>query len=143
MAISLLFLSCKTIMKIEDVNADSISTVSDTIVIEMHNSQNSLDWQGTYKGIIPCADCEGIETEITLNTDMTFSIKRKYIGKENNIEFQQKGVFVWDEVGKVISFKGLRDFYDQYKVGENTLTQLDMEGKVITGETANKYILKK
>ena len=27
-----------------------------------HNAQNSLDWAGDYQGILPCADCEGINT---------------------------------------------------------------------------------
>ncbi|HSH50375.1 MAG TPA: copper resistance protein NlpE N-terminal domain-containing protein, partial [Bacteroidales bacterium] len=29
---------------------------------DMHTSEISLDWQGTYKGVLPCADCPGIET---------------------------------------------------------------------------------
>ena len=36
-----------------------------------HNSQNSLDWAGVYQGILPCADCEGFDTVITLNWDET------------------------------------------------------------------------
>ena len=31
------------------------------------SSENVLDWDGTYKGVTPCADCEGIETTVTLN----------------------------------------------------------------------------
>ena len=36
---------------------------------DQHNSRNSLDWNGVYKGVLPCADCEGIETVITLLND--------------------------------------------------------------------------
>ena len=28
------------------------------------NSQNALDWAGTYKGILPCADCEGMKMQL-------------------------------------------------------------------------------
>ena len=141
---SLFFFSCKKEMKNEEVKADSIATtVGDTTVTDMHNSQNALDWQGTYKGITPCADCEGIETEIVLNKDMTFIIKTKYLGKGGSKTFEEKGTFVWDKTGGIISLKELKDMPNQYKVGENWLMQLDMEGKVITGSLADKYILKK
>lgn len=44
-------------------------------------SQNALDWNGTYKGTLPCADCEGIETELTLNLDGNYLYKATYLGK--------------------------------------------------------------
>ncbi|MFU8831928.1 MAG: copper resistance protein NlpE N-terminal domain-containing protein, partial [Wenzhouxiangella sp.] len=33
------------------------------------SSRLSLDWVGTYSGVVPCASCPGIETSITLNDD--------------------------------------------------------------------------
>ena len=44
------------------------SGVSDTD--RSHNSMNSLDWEGIYTGLLPCADCEGIQTVIKLNRDL-------------------------------------------------------------------------
>ncbi len=111
--------------------------------MDAHNSQNSLDWQGTYKGVTPCADCEGIETEIVLNADLTFTLKTKYLGKVDGKVFQETGSFVWDKTGGIISLEGLKGRPSQYKVGENRLIQLDMEGNVITGDLAEKYVLTK
>ena len=37
------------------------------------NSRNSLDWQGTYVGTVPCADCPGIRMRIELKDDGTFA----------------------------------------------------------------------
>ena len=28
-------------------------------------SKTSLDWNGEYQGLLPCADCEGIEIKLT------------------------------------------------------------------------------
>jgi uncharacterized lipoprotein NlpE involved in copper resistance len=141
---SLFFFSCKKEMKKNEVKADSIATaVGDTIATDMHNSQNSLEWQGTYKGILPCADCEGIETEVLLNPDLTFVLEKKYLGKGVQTVFEEKGTFTWNETGSIISLKDLKGNSNQYKVGENTLTQLDLEGKVILGEKASMYVLKK
>ncbi|HWS59575.1 MAG TPA: copper resistance protein NlpE [Flavobacterium sp.] len=140
---SILFFSCKKEIKQVEITSDSIDTVSNSIPVDSHNSQNSLDWQGTYKGVTPCADCEGIETEIVLNTDLTFTLKTKYLGKGNGKIFQEAGSFVWDKTGGIISLEGLKGRPSQYKVGENRLIQLDMKGNVITGDLAEKYVLTK
>ena len=141
--ISLLFISCKKEVKQAEIKTDSMSKVATEKEMDAHNSQNSLDWQGTYKGITPCADCEGIETEIVLNADLTFTLKTKYLGKGDGKVFQETGSFVWDKTGGIISLEGLKGRPSQYKVGENRLIQLDMEGNVITGDLAEKYVLTK
>lgn len=33
---------------------------------DMHTAETSLDYQGTYAGTLPAADCPGIETRLTL-----------------------------------------------------------------------------
>jgi uncharacterized lipoprotein NlpE involved in copper resistance len=44
-----------------------------------HNSRNSLDFKGAYKGIIPCANCDGIEIELILFKDNTFKRTIQYL----------------------------------------------------------------
>ena len=140
---TLLFISCKKEIKEVEIKTDSVSKVAIEKQLDAHYSHNSLDWQGTYKGVTPCADCEGIETEITLNADLTFTLKTKYLGKGDGKVFQETGSFVWDKTGGIISLEGLKGRPSQYKVGENRLIQLDMEGNVITGDLAEKYVLTK
>jgi uncharacterized lipoprotein NlpE involved in copper resistance len=141
--ICLFFLSFKKEMqKIED-KTDSIVVKTDSAVVDGHNSQNSLDWQGIYKGILPCADCEGIETTITLNTDDTFSLTTKYLGKGDGKVFEVNGNFTWYNTNGIVFLNGIKERAYLYKVGENTLIQLDMKGYPIKGQLANKYILKK
>jgi uncharacterized lipoprotein NlpE involved in copper resistance len=140
---SLFFTNCKKEVKEIEIKTDSIAEVAIEKPIDSHNSQNSLDWQGTYKGVTPCADCEGIETEIILNNDFSYTLKTKYLGKGDGKVFQEAGSFVWDKTGAIISLEGLKGSPSQYKVGENRLIQLDMEGKVIEGDLAEKYVLTK
>jgi heat shock protein HslJ len=111
------------------------------ITTDTHNSKNATDWKGTYKGITPCADCEGIATEVILNNDQTYIIKTKYIGKDNEKVFKEKGTFTWDKTGTTIIFNDFKGKPNQYKVVENKLIQLDMKGKIITGALAEKYVL--
>lgn len=108
------------------------------------NSMNSLDWQGMYSGVLPCADCGGIKTTIYLNKDLSYSIRTKYLGKKaaaRNIS----GRFEWNEKGNTITLDNAatNGFATRYFVGENTLTQLDAAGNKITGDLAAKYILTK
>ena len=41
---------------------------------DMHTAETSLDYQGTYAGTLPAADCPGIETRLTLKKDGTFDL---------------------------------------------------------------------
>lgn len=134
------------------LNADSLTkdslTVdgvkSDSLKMDLdHSSKNTLDWDGTYKGIVPCADCEGIETSLVLGKELSYTLKTKYLGKSDAKVFEEKGKFSWDKNGQVITLDGIKDAPNKYFVGENKIIQLDMNGKQITGEHADLYILKK
>jgi uncharacterized lipoprotein NlpE involved in copper resistance len=105
------------------------------------NSMVSLDWDGLYMGTLPCADCEGIETWLTLSKDKSYLLKTKYIGKGDASE--QFGKFSWNTAGSTITLAGIKNAPNQYLVGEGRLFQLDMDGKRITGNLAEKYELKK
>lgn len=107
------------------------------------NSRNALDWQGTYKGTLPCADCEGIEVSIEIDGDHQVNVEQVYTGRSTK-RFTQKGKFEWNKEGsKITCF--LPDSKDSMKflVGENQLIQLDKEGNQISGVLANYYVLKK
>jgi uncharacterized lipoprotein NlpE involved in copper resistance len=106
------------------------------------NSMVSLDWNGTYKGMIPCADCEGIETWLTLNLDKTYLLKTKYKGKSESVQ-ENSGKFNWNSAGSIITLGDMVNAPNQYLVGEGKLFQLDMSGKRITGSLSENYELKK
>lgn len=104
------------------------------------NSMTSLDWDGTYEGELPCADCEGIKTIVTINQDNTYVIKEIYLGKDATA-FETKGTFKWDDKGQKIIFSDVNRH--PYFVGENTLTLLDANGNKIKGDLEKFYILDK
>lgn len=112
-----------------------------TTIVDGATAQNSLDVVGTYKGVLPCADCEGMETTIELKSDSTYSRVIKYLGKKEN-SFTASGKWTWIN-GSTISLGSIKEGPNQYFVAEGKLIQLDMSGKRITGELAAKYELKK
>jgi uncharacterized lipoprotein NlpE involved in copper resistance len=108
------------------------------------NSQNALDWPGTYFATLPCGHCEGIETWVTLNADGTFVLKTHHMGLNDDREEIYTGKFTWDDTGSIVTLNGLiGGAPGKYKVGENRIWHLDRDGKQITGELADRYILEK
>lgn len=103
----------------------------------------SAELAGMYKGILPCADCEGIETVLVLNADNTYLLKTTYLGKSGAAATEKTGSMRWNPENSFIILGGLENTPNLYSVGENKVTQLDMEGKPITGNLADKYILTK
>src|SRR5690606_38945248 len=105
-----------------------------------HNSQNSVDWMGTYEAVLPCADCPGIKTVLVLREDETFEILNEYL--ERDTESADEGTFVWEDSGSVVHLKG-KNTDLKLKVGENSLFQLDQGGREITGNLAEHYRYRK
>ena len=51
--------SCSTVKK-------QATGESNAILPDVHTSRVALDWQGVYRGMLPCASCEGIKTQLEL-----------------------------------------------------------------------------
>lgn len=110
--------------------------------IDMHTSRISLDYHGTYTGILPCADCEGIQTKISLFEDGTYQLRQLYPGIGKDRIFESDGKFDWIDSGSTIILLS-EEPPNIYRVGENHLRKLDIEARLITGELADYYILHK
>ncbi|MFO7831022.1 MAG: copper resistance protein NlpE [Desulfuromonadaceae bacterium] len=111
---------------------------------DMHNSRNALDWSGTYAGTLPCADCSGIRTTLTLSPAHTYVLKSTYLGVEpSDAEYLHKGVFEWDSGGRTIELLDLSGGRDLFQVGENRLFALDQYGERVTGDLAPRYMLER
>ena len=108
-----------------------------------HTSENSLDWDGIYRGVLPCADCEGIQTTVYLDKNLSFKIKTLYLGKSDSTH-EISGKISWNEKGNTITLTPTdRGQPTQYLVGEGLLTQLDGQGNKITGDNASRHLLSK
>jgi copper homeostasis protein (lipoprotein) len=106
-----------------------------------HTSQNSLDWAGVYHGVMPCADCPGIETYVTLNTNQSFSTRYRYL--ERSGWLYTVGKFEWNKTGSAVMLNEGDNRFSNYHVGEGRLTALDLDGNWIEGPIAPHLILKK
>jgi len=119
----------------------NLQTDASSLPDAAHSSQNSLDWPGDYMGIVPCADCEGISTSLSLAADGTYHLQRQYLGRSDEI-FETRSNFTWSADGSRIVLNNV-DAPNQYQVGEGRLFLLEMEGQRIEGALASLYALQR
>lgn len=93
--------------------------------------------------MLPCASCEGISTQINLNSDGTYSITRHYIGHDNHLRDTTKGNYTIK--GEVVELLDIKEGAETpfYKIEERALRHLDLKGNPVEGELAHLYLLKK
>ena len=107
---------------------------------DMHTAETSLDYQGTYTGTFPAADCPGIDPRLVLKKDGTFDLHMKYL--ERDSEFEDKGGY--SVKGNLLTLTPENgEGIEYYKVEENRLRRLDADKQPITGPLAENYVLKK
>lgn len=96
---------------------------------------------GAYTGTLPCADCPGIETDLTLNEDGTYTLLSEYLEKEPNNVFEESGVYsVLDNDLIELTAPSTGDKI-YYKLVEKGVAVSDAYGNINEGELAENYIL--
>lgn len=107
---------------------------------DMHTAATSLDYEGTYTGTFPAADCPGIATTLTLRPDGTYDEHSRYLDRDT--EFDRKGAYtVQGNLLMLTPADG--DSIVWYKVEENRLRRLDADKQPVEGPLAENYSLTK
>lgn len=97
---------------------------------------------GTYSGVIPCGDCDGIKTSLSLKDDDTFILKREYLGKDAT-DLQVTGIYEYDEQSQMITLENTADGPSKFLMENGKIWLLDQNSNKIQGELADKYVLTK
>jgi uncharacterized lipoprotein NlpE involved in copper resistance/heat shock protein HslJ len=95
---------------------------------DAHSSRDSLDWAGTYAGVLPCADCPGIETRLRLEADGSYELTSRYQDRQM-APLSASGRFAWNAAGSAIALEA-KGGGMKFAVGENRLVLLDRDGTV-------------
>lgn len=88
---------------------------------------------GSYAGLLPCADCEGIETTLELRADGHYTLTQLYQDKDHS-SFVSEGSYTLESSGKTVHLHPAnKDEYDDYYAVLSTtqLRMLDRDGKAI------------
>jgi len=141
----LLLTACGNNVSTESTATDSGIAKTDAVVPKVDTVAVQVSVE-SYSGILPCADCQGIETSIGLSSDGTFSKRLLYIGRKSKgagtNEFSTTGKWMLHGMDTV-HLTDVKNEPSMYIRTDSSLIQLDMSGKRITGKLAAKYELKK
>ena len=97
-------------------------------------------YDAQYQGTLPCADCDGVVTTLTLNPDGTFFMESEYLANKP-VKFSQKGKYTEVEEGIVeLTLDNNDKVY--YQIEEGEAIMLDQNRKAPTGALADHYVLK-
>ncbi len=105
---------------------------------DVHTSQNSLDWAGTYEGILPCADCPGVETRLTLHRDGSYELATRALGRDEAAQ-TVLGQFAWNAAGSGVTLDA-KGGGQQVSVGEGRLVLLDRDGPPAATPSAKRVL---
>ncbi|MCL2887765.1 MAG: copper resistance protein NlpE N-terminal domain-containing protein [Elusimicrobia bacterium] len=99
------------------------------------------EYTGTFAGVVPCADCAGINTELTLNPDSTYQLRETYL-KDAPQTFSSKGKWMQSD-DQSVTLKDSKTKTKNYYAfnGKDELKKLDMQGKPIDSDF--NYTLKR
>lgn len=135
--------NCKNEGKVNGTSEDDSISTSDTIT-HSPNAKNSIDFYGTYEGILPCfnGDCKEIELSIQLMDNDVFIYSTKRVGVDKE-PLMTTGNYHFEANGNIIVLDQIANVPNAFYVSEGKIYQLDKEHKKIEGENAEKYILLK
>ena len=103
---------------------------------DMHTSQNSLDWAGAYEGVLPCADCPGIKTRLTLKPDGRYEFSTQYLDRQP-APTVETGKFFWNAGGNGITLEGSGQ---RFAVGEGRLLALYRDAPTDWSRSPNQVL---
>lgn len=92
--LSTVFFGCQKQTESQSSAQDSIAKMDSIVEEAAHNAKKSLDYIGTYKGVLPCADCEGLETVLCINENNTYKLQTRYLGKGDKVFEQKRYLFL-------------------------------------------------
>lgn len=89
-----------------------------------------------FKGIIPCADCEGIQVSLLLQQGGRYSLTEQYLGSDN-VQTQQQGR--WSRTAEKLVLVSDRGEKRYFRPLDSGLEMMDTHGNPI--ESVNSYRL--
>lgn len=90
-------------------------------------TRDSVDWDGRYVGVMPCASCPGIDTALTLTGDGRYLLEEEYMDEDDG-RYETSGTFEWDDDGSRIALNG-KDEDRAFFIGEGMAWMLDGQGE--------------
>ena len=106
--------------------------------------EKSQDFHGVFYGFLPCNDCNGIKTTLSLKQKNNYLLVTQP-AKESSREFYEKGKYSWNDENHTVVLtpsKGGTSTRHYHIENEGSLIQLNDDGTRMTNE-ADRYVLQR
>lgn len=105
--------------------------------------KESEKFRGIYYGYLPCKDCDGIKTTLSLKNKNNYLLVTQY-AKTSTREFFEKGKYAWNDKTSIVTLTSKKDsiIRKYYIKDEGTLLLLTEEGKFMKPKR-DKYALER
>lgn len=127
--------SCSGVKKNDKVESAKSATTTEV-------STKTENYYGTYEGVLPCADCEGIKTTLKINPDKTYNLESVYLNKKDG-DFDECGTYDVLNGNVIELITPSSNYKTYYRILDNSVMLSDKEGTINNGPLAEHYILKK
>jgi hypothetical protein len=106
--------------------------------------EKSQDFHGVFYGFLPCNDCNGIKTTLSLKQNNLYLLVTQP-ARESSREYYEKGKYSWDEENQTVVLTPRKEGeIRQYHIeNEGTLVQLGSGGVRLNGDEASRYTLRR
>jgi hypothetical protein len=104
----------------------------------------SKDFHGVFYGYLPCNDCSGIKTTLSLKQNNNYLLVTQP-ARDSSREFYEKGKYTWDEKTHLLVLTPRKDEAPkQYLIkDEGTVVPLNSDGTQMTKELEEDYSLRR
>ncbi len=108
------------------------------------NPDKSLDFHGVFYGYVPCNDCNGIKTTLSLKQNNNYLLVTQP-ARDSSREFYEKGKYSWNEETHILVLTPRKDEpARQYQIkDEGTIVQMNSDGTPMSDELADSYTLRR
>jgi uncharacterized lipoprotein NlpE involved in copper resistance len=108
------------------------------------NPDKSLDFHGVFYGFLPCNDCNGIKTTLSLKQNNNYLLVTQP-ARDSSREFYEKGKYSWDDEKHTVVLTPRNESNTrQYLIkDEGTLIQFNSDGTQMSKELEDRYSLRR
>jgi hypothetical protein len=103
-----------------------------------------LEFHGVFYGYLPCKDCDGIKTTLSLKQNNNYLLVTQP-AKESSKEFYEKGKYSWNDENNIVVLTSRNESsVRQYIIkDEGTLILLNSDGTQMSRDQAENYTLRR
>ncbi len=103
-----------------------------------------LDFHGVFYGYLPCTDCNGIKTTLSLKQNNNYLLVTQP-ARDSSREFYEKGKYTWNEQTHTVVLTPRNDAVARqfFIKDEGTLIQLNSDGTPMSEELTESYTLRR